>query len=145
MIGNKEILGFQGEYRFLSNFWPCEIWFNGIEFPSVKHAYVASKSEYEEDWFEVSKIVKPGDVKRFGRKLDLRPDWDEVKLELMHDFVLQKFLEEPLRTKLLNTDDAYLEETNSWNDVFWGVNREGIGYNHLGKILMQVRENIKYE
>lgn len=138
----KPILGFQGEYRWLSNFWPCEVWFQGIKFPSVEHAYVAAKSLDPKVHQAIASMSKPGEVKRFGRSIDIRPGWDNVKLEIMYDLVLQKFLEEPLRSKLLDTGNAYIEETNAWNDTFWGVNHEGIGYNHLGTIIMKVREEL---
>ena len=57
----------------------------------------------------------------------------------------QKFTKhKDLKEKLLATGDAYLEETNHWHDTFWGVCK-GKGQNHLGKILMEVREELKRE
>ena len=44
-----------------------------------------------------------------------------------------------LRTKLADTEDEELIEGNTWNDTYWGVCR-GVGENHLGKLLMEVRE-----
>jgi predicted NAD-dependent protein-ADP-ribosyltransferase YbiA (DUF1768 family) len=34
---------FEGRYRFLSNFYPCEIEHQGIKYPSVENFYVAMK------------------------------------------------------------------------------------------------------
>ena len=73
----------------------------------------------------------------------MRTDWEQIKVGVMKDLVLQKFTKhKELKEKLLATGDAYLEETNTWNDIFWGVCK-GKGQNHLGKILMEVRKEIK--
>jgi ribA/ribD-fused uncharacterized protein len=132
---------FYGEYRFLSNFWYVDIEFEGLSYPSVEHAYVAAKTLDQETRKIIQQVETPGQVKRVGRSLVLRDDWDEVKLDLMLDFTRQKFASDPLKTKLLQTGHAYLEEGNSWNDTFWGV-CNNVGANHLGKILMQVREEL---
>ena len=78
----------------------------------------------------------------YGRKVTLRPDWEEIKLEAMREVVHVKFLAPDLRRYLLNTGDATLIEGNYWNDTFWGMCR-GIGENHLGRILMAEREAIR--
>jgi predicted NAD-dependent protein-ADP-ribosyltransferase YbiA (DUF1768 family) len=62
----------------------------------------------------------------------------------MYDLSWLKYQDPVLRSKLLATDDAYLEETNGWFDRFWGVCL-GTGHNHLGKILMKVRQRIRDE
>ena len=82
----------------------------------------------------------PGDAKRLGSRAKLRPDWEEVKVQIMHNLVLQKFQQYNLRKLLLDTGDQYIQEGNNWGDRFWGV-CNGVGENHLGKILMSVREH----
>lgn len=130
---------FQGHYRFLSNFWPAEVVFEGHTYPSVEHAYVAAKTlSHTERFTFMDPAIRPGDVKRMGRKLHLREDWEEVKLGIMEDLVRQKFSKSPLKEMLLMTGDQELIEGNTWGDTFWGVCR-GKGQNHLGKILMKVR------
>lgn len=135
------INSFQGEYRFLSNFWPAEVVLDGETYPSVEHAYVAAKTVD----LHMRKLAKDcqtaGQVKRFGRTLPLRRDWEEVKLQIMHDLVRQKFAHSYLKEKLLATGDEELVEGNTWNDTFWGVCR-GVGENNLGKILMEVRKEL---
>lgn len=134
-----KIDSFQGYYRFLSNFWPAEVCLDGVVYPSVEHAYVAAKTLDLEMREQIRQVQTPGQVKRFGRKLQLRPDWDDVKVSVMKDLVAQKFAEgTDLRKKLDETSPAYLEEGNTWGDRFWGVCK-GEGLNHLGKILMEVR------
>lgn len=141
IMQHKEILGFNGEYRFLSNFWYCEVVFEDQKYRSVEHAYVAAKTLHLNLRKRIQKVNSAGEVKHIGRNLQLRPDWEDIKLEVMANLVYQKFLEEPLRSQLLATEDAYLEETNHWGDTYWGVCK-GVGENMLGKILMMVRDII---
>lgn len=139
IMQHKEILGFNGEYRFLSNFWYCEVVFEDQKYRSVEHAYVAAKTLHLNLRKRIQKVNSAAEVKHIGRNLQLRPDWEDIKLEVMANLVYQKFLEEPLRSQLLATEDAYLEETNHWGDTYWGVCK-GVGENMLGKILMMVRD-----
>lgn len=83
----------------------------------------------------------PKQSKYFSHLIDKRKrqDWKDVKLRIMEDLVRQKFCKnQELQKKLLDTKGAFLEETNTWNDKFWGV-CNGVGENHLGKILMRTR------
>lgn len=140
----NDILGFHGEHRWLSNFVPVEIEFNNIVFPSVEHAYVASKTQNMYRQLEVSKIPNAGEVKKFGRTLELRPNWDTFRLVNMRVFLEQKFAQEPFLTKLLATGKVYIEETNMWNDTFWGVcAKTGYGKNNLGILIMHIRGNLE--
>jgi hypothetical protein len=73
----------------------------------------------------------------------MRPDWDEVKIEVMRDVLVSKFQHNSeLRQKLIDTGDAYLEEGNWWGDTFWGVCK-GKGQNKLGLLLIQLRNLYK--
>ena len=84
-------------------------------------------------------------AKRLGRQVELRSGWEEIKTELMLEIVRAKFTQNPvLAARLLATGARKLVEGNTWKDVFWGVDlRTGEGENHLGQILMQVREELK--
>jgi predicted NAD-dependent protein-ADP-ribosyltransferase YbiA (DUF1768 family) len=81
-------------------------------------------------------------AKRYGKIVVMRPDWNDVRLAIMEDLVRQKFLTSSMERLLLSTGDAELIEGNYWGDTFWGVCR-GVGENHLGKILMKIREELK--
>lgn len=133
---------FVGPYRFLSNFWPATVVLDGVAYPSVEHAYVAAKTVVPSLRTQIAAIVEPGAVKRFGRTFAIRADWEDVRLGIMEDLVRQKFSVEPLRSQLLETGSVELVEGNTWNDQFWGVCR-GRGQNHLGKILMRVRDELR--
>ena len=84
------------------------------------------------------------EAKRLGRRVKLRPDWEDIKDEVMYEVVLDKFKRnDNLKEKLLDTANAELIEENWWNDTYWGVCK-GKGKNKLGKILMKVRDELKY-
>jgi len=138
---NEPILEFQGEYRFLSNFWPAEVHFEGEYYPSVEHAYVAAKT-LDPTLRKQFQSGSPGAVKRAGRQLQLRPDWEEVKLTVMRRLLYLKFQNPELREKLLATGERELVEGNNWSDFYWGVCR-GKGQNHLGRLLMEVRAELR--
>lgn len=137
------ITRFNGYYTFLSNFWPASIDFEGINYPTVEHAYQASKTLDFQSRLKIAATRSPGKAKRLGRTLTIREDWDEVKLDIMYTLVKQKFIQHyPLGKMLLWTAPRELIEGNTWGDTFWGVCR-GKGHNHLGKILMRVRDELE--
>lgn len=138
----KSIKSFSGEYRFLSNFYPTEIESAHIIFPTTEHAYQASKMLMGIDRMAIAQLSTPGKAKRMGKQLKMRPDWEDAKLDLMKDILIVKFTIPELRSKLLSTGDAHLEEGNTWGDQFWGT-VDGVGENHLGKILMEIRDEIR--
>lgn len=134
----NNIKGFFGEYRWLSNFEPCKVFYEGLEYPSSENAYQSAKSLDLEVRLEISKL-SPSESKKISKKIELRPDWEEIKYEVMFSVVFDKFIRnKELKTKLLSSGNKYLEETNHWNDKFYGV-CNGDGLNVLGKIIMEVR------
>jgi hypothetical protein len=133
---------FQGEYRFLSNFYPCNIIYEGVVYSSVEHAYQAAKTTNEDLKKQIARMRTPSAAKQAGKNVPLREDWDEIKVSIMEELVKEKFRDLHLLRMLLETEQAYLEEGNDWGDTFWGVcNRKG--ENKLGKILMKIREESK--
>ena len=137
---NKGIYGFFGEYRFLSNFYACDILYEGIKYPSVEHAYQAAKTTSTRIRKRIAKIELAGAAKAFGQHMQIIANWEEKKLNVMNLLVLTKFTcYKELREKIMNTGNLHLEETNTWGDKYWGI-FEGNGKNHLGEILMKVRE-----
>lgn len=132
---------FQGEYEFLSNFFPCDVKYDRIIYPTAEHAFQAQKSEFTNDRISISKIGTPGQAKRAGSKLTLCPHWNNKKLGIMRDIVRIKFKNVHLARKLIDTDPHDLIEGNNWNDRYWGVCK-GQGLNRLGIILMDVREDL---
>jgi len=129
-------------YDFLSNFYRSTIWVDGKSWPTIEHAYQAYKSLNEDEREIIRKASNPAEAKKLGRSVTLRDDWDSVKFSLMKSFVQKKFESPFLADLLIKTDDAELIHGNTWNDKVWGVCR-GSGENLLGKILMEVRDEIK--
>lgn len=137
----NEILGFFGDYRFLSNFYPSPIIFENRLYPSVEHAYAAAKTDDERFKQWIIREPSPGNAKKIGRNAPLKANWDKIRCDVMRDLLILKFSQEPFMSKLIATGDAYLEETNTWGDTFWGV-CNGTGKNNLGKILMEIRADL---
>jgi ribA/ribD-fused uncharacterized protein len=138
----QRIAGFFGEYRWLSNFWPCEVLYNNIAFPSVEHAYVYAKCELTTEQVDVLLQSSPGAAKRLGRTAPVNAQFSQNKLAIMKQLLKIKFSHGLLKQKLLDTHPRALIEVNFWGDTFWGVNEQGTGLNHLGVLLEEVREHL---
>ncbi len=133
------ITSFRGEYKFLSNFYPCNM---PEVCPTAEHFYQSLKTT-DKKWRErIKAATTPGKAKRLGRQAPLKAGWNEDRLEAMWATVWLKFIHQDLRYKLIQTGDRELVEGNNWGDTFWGV-CNGVGENHLGKILMNVRQELK--
>ncbi len=138
-----EITEFSGEYRFLSNFHEATVSLDGENYPSTEHAFQAAKTMDLEERRRIRMEITPGRAKRLGRKVTLRPDWENVKFDVMLELVRQKFTRHPeLAARLLATEHAPLTEGNRWHDTYWGV-CGGVGENKLGQILVKIRGEIR--
>lgn len=74
------------------------------------------------------------------------PNWDSIKVSVMRDCLNQKFRQEPYKTLLIETGDVFIQEGNFWGDTFWGVDlKSKTGENHLGKLIMAIRDELKNE
>ena len=142
----EPILQFTGEYRWLSNFFPCSITLDGEVYPSTEHAYMSAKSDDPKWKFYCSLEKKAGKVKEASYKIQLVPDWDLKKISVMSKVLRQKFFYEPFRSMLLQTRDRHLEEGNNHGDTFWGVSLDtGEGENMLGRMIMAIRDELLAE
>lgn len=141
------ISNFQGEHRFLSNFYPAVVSYEQANYPSVEHAYQAAKTTDLEARTIIKRAATPALAKQLGRQVtDIRVDWEKVKLDVMTTLVRRKFRSPKnlrLRKWLVETREATLIEGNHWGDIYWGV-CNGVGENHLGKILMRVRSEVQF-
>ena len=137
--------------KFLSNCYPVKIYLDRLTFPCVECAYQAAKSldPQERERFTV---MSPGYAKRVGRTIiNLPSNWNEIRILVMRELLRQKF--DPYRQSHLElarllwaTGEEDLIEGNAWNDHFWGAVRIGndwIGENILGRLLMEVRSNLR--
>lgn len=141
---DKEIKGFFYKYRWLSNFHLCQVTGSSLTYPSSENAYQAAKFPPNErhQFLDISPVA----AKKLGQngKLYTKEEWETKKIIVMKAVTYHKYHQnEDLRKMLLDTEDKYLEETNWWGDIFYGV-YNGVGNNWLGKILMDERRNIKF-
>lgn len=132
---------FAGDYFFLSNFYLAPVEYNGILYTCAEAAFQAQKCPERAEEF---KDLPPNEAKRLGRKVELRPDWERVKEQIMYEIVLTKFITNPeLYSKLLCLpENVILIEGNNWNDDFWGKCTKD-GKNKLGQILMRVHKELR--
>ncbi len=135
---------FKGDNAFLSNFFPTEVEFEGMIFPSSEAAFQAAKTK-NINKRKPFQFMFPGEAKKQSRLLSIRDDWEEIKIDVMTTIVTDKFNRNiTLKNKLIATGDALLIEGNGWKDFFWGVDlTSGFGKNWLGLILMKVRDKLK--
>ncbi len=138
---------FRKEYSFLSNFYHCKIQYRNETWTTAEHAFQAAKAESVEDVQKILNAASPVEAKRLGNIVVRRSDWKKKQLETMQEIVFAKFTQNILlMRKLINTRPTNIEEENMWHDNFWGNCHcpqcvEKIGKNHLGKILMLIRDN----
>lgn len=132
-----------------SNFEECGVTVFGKKFGSVEAAFQSQKSTDDSE-IEKFTTMSAREAKKAGRTVKLRPDWEEVKLDIMYEACLAKFSQhEYLKEALLSTgDDEIIENTTAWHDNIWGncdcprcSNK--VGQNLLGKTLMRVREELR--
>ena len=142
MNDDTPIYAFHGPFRFLSNFYPFPILWEGVQWPSTEYAYQAAKTIDPACRESIRRASTPGDAKRLGGKVPIREDWERIKLDVMLELLFLKFAGTELEPPLLDTYPHTLIEGNTWNDTFWGICR-GRGENHLGRLLMQVRQELR--
>jgi ribA/ribD-fused uncharacterized protein len=140
---------FDGEFAFLSNFYPSPITDeHGITYPTVEHYFQAQKTLNIAERVAIADAETPGRAKRMGRNVALRHDWETIKIDVMRQGLEMKFQNANLRARLLKTGSMPLVEGNTWHDNTWGDCQCGKcintpGRNILGKLLMDLRERVR--
>ena len=139
---------FTNEYGFLSNFYESKIVYEGIEYPTVEHAFQAAKTFDKKEREYIASLKTPSLAKRAGRRVELRRDWEEIKEDVMLECLRLKFAIPELRKKLLATNDTWLMEGNTWHDNYWGnctcdKCKSIVGKNRLGHLLSVLRKAIR--
>ena len=150
------IQSFKGPHAYLSNFYVINIHIADKVNPThmklwrtSEHMYMASKTTNPVVQETIRCMHTPEQAKRYARKVQLRPNWDTYKFGLMLRILTLKFtLNQECHDKLLLTGDDELIEGNYWHDNCWGdcncsKCHQTQGQNHLGKLLMQVRNTLR--
>lgn len=146
---NRSIVAFDGAFRYLSNFYPVLIHYEGIDYPTVEHAYQAAKFVDDEIRQGIAQVRNPGTVKRFAHEFESvglqRKEWTVISLNVMRDLLALKFAQAPYGGWLVQTYPMHLEEGNYWHDNFYGACTcpkcdDEPKLNWLGRLLMERRE-----
>lgn len=157
------VIEFKGEFYFLSNFYRTDVKYKRRTFRTSEHAFQWAKTTDKDRAEMIKDALHPSDAKRLGRIAPLRPDWEDIKLDVMREIVEAKFKNRALAARLLATSEHRLVEGNRHGDDFWGAvwRRVGtatdpemrlwfnskdemklVGHNHLGIILMELRAKL---
>lgn len=130
------------EHGYCSNFYRATIEIDGKVYPTTEHYFQASKTLLIDEHEMIRNLLTPGEAKFAGAHVTLRPGWEEIKEGIMLEGLRAKFTQySDLKKKLLSTGNANLHEDSPW-DKYWGYVK-GKGQDRLGKLLMQVREELK--
>ena len=132
---------FKGEYDFLSNWYPCHIVWEGLEYHSAETAFQASKCKDEKERKVFAGCSTDKAVLK-GKDLIPYPGWEEAQISIMESILQAKFEQNPaLMRKLAETGNRVLLNGNNKQETFWGIDLYSwTGENHLGRIIMNIRE-----
>ncbi len=134
-------------YGCFSNFsaYPFEL--DGQRWATDEHYFQAQKFVGTPHLEAIRLAKSPTVAARMGRSRQrpLRPDWEQVKDDVMRRAVLRKFeTHADIRAVLLNTGDEEIVE-NAPHDYYWGCGADGSGQNRLGQILMETRALLRQQ
>jgi ribA/ribD-fused uncharacterized protein len=143
-VTDMDVIRFNSDssrWSWMSNFHPGPYEIDGLWWPTVEHYYQAQKTLDENDRGIIRNMSYPWQAKRYGKLVKLREDWDTVKVDVMEKSLRIKFaVGTVLESRLLDTDGHVLVHLSPW-DSFWG----SPGFNKLGKLLMQIRGDLRDE
>lgn len=129
-------------FNQLSNFYPVPFIYKGTSYASSEHAYQAAKCALPKEAARVRQANNASTAKKLGKTALIVPNWNDVKFTVMKEILRCKFYQDQkLRQLLISTKGTELIHEASWDSV-WGNGKDGKGMNHLGKQLMEIREEI---
>ena len=147
-VADAAITLFRRPHAYLSNFRKSPVVYEGITYPTVEHAYQVAKT-LDKEWREKVLAMRRADYAKqlsARRAFPMRPDWHQIKVGVMLGLLRQKFSDPKRVALLLGTGTRLLIEGNWWGDEYWGMcegdEGEWRGENHLGRLLMQVRDEL---
>lgn len=147
MTADIRFYSVKGEYGYMSNFAPYPFQLEGKTWPTVEHYFQAKKFAGSAHESVIQKAQTPMEAARMGRDRSkpLRKDWERVKDGIMREAVTAKFAQHPdIAMALILTAPAKLVEHTAW-DAYWGDGGDGSGRNRLGRILMQIRDEMNQD
>jgi len=141
----EPILFYEREFYVFSNFSSFAIEWKGELWMTSEHAYHSEKFEDENLKEQIQNTRSAHDALKLAHanKDKYRSDWEEIKLEVMKEILRVKVEQHPyVKKKLLESGDRELIE-DSWRDSYWGWGPNKDSENHLGKLWMEVRDEIR--
>ncbi len=138
------VRGFRGPYRFLSNFARTPVTVDGVTYRTLEHGFQAAKTDDATARAAVMAVRSPAAARLRGQTVPLRAGWDQQRLAVMARLLRAKFSDPRLAAALVATGTAEFVEVNTWDDGYWGV-CGGQGNNHLGRLLMALRDELLAE
>lgn len=133
------------KYGALSNFAKLGFEADGKYWSTVEHYFQAKKFEGQPHEERIRVAFTPKDARNMGRSREfpIRPDWEDVKVDVMKTALKSKFTHnKAARDLLLSTKNRELIESSPF-DYYWGCGGDGSGENVLGKLLMELREELQ--
>jgi N-glycosidase YbiA len=140
----KQILFYEQEFYVFSNFSSFKLEWKGVVWMTSEHAYHSEKFKDENILEQLKNTRSAHDALKLAHasKSKRRKDWGDVKLGIMKEILMAKVEQHPyVKKKLLESCDKELIE-NSWRDSYWGWGPDKNGENYLGKLWMEVREEV---
>ena len=141
----ETIDNFNGYFDFLNNDYNCDVYYDGLVYPSVSYAYQAARSTEQYIREKIVRADNLGEMYEIASKVDDPEDWGKLRIKVMEMLIRDKFKRNPdLREKLKATENRRL--INSYGDattsnLFWGM-VDGEGQNQIGRILENIRNDI---
>lgn len=140
---NQNTIEYKGEfvYNWFSNFEKVPITIDDETYPSIENYYQSQKT-LSLPKREKFKHCSPSEARKMGRKLRLENGWEKIKFDIMKNALNIKFTKDTEAGKKLMQTKGDIVEWNNWGDRFWGKTLDGIGENHLGKMLTEIRDRL---
>lgn len=149
---DEQVFFYEQDFYVLSNFSAFNLRWKSWEFPTLEHAYHWEKYAHKnppggecDACYVIRRAPSAHEAFKLGQVgLALRrPDWNDVRIGVMRDLLRAKAGQhEYVRCKLLATGERTLIE-NSWRDDFWGWGPDRDGQNMLGKLWMELRDELR--
>jgi ribA/ribD-fused uncharacterized protein len=141
----ERVCFYEQDFYVLSNFSAFKIRWEDRDFDTVEQAYHWEKFKHLPGAMAIITARSAHDAFKMAQQMKSirRPDWDDVKVDIMRKLIRAKVDQHGyVRRKLLATGDRELVE-NSWRDDFWGWGPIRDGQNMLGKLWMEVRDELR--
>ena len=135
----------EGELGYLANYSNYGFTVDGVYYPTAEHFYQASKFDNPEIIQKILSCKTAREAASVGRDQNNKriDHFKDIKLDKMYQAVYEKFQQNPdIRKKLIETGDEEIREMTD-QESYWGVGPQLNGENHMGEILMRVREELK--